>query len=151
MIVGHHLRMGYSDKLASLPFVLWVAPDRGFFSVAIFFVTSGFVCSIKSLRQARANNKTDARNTAASSIVRRVFRLFIPATAATICTFALSQMNGFYIAVTYGNWWLIRIQPRIPGFFTPFRTLFQTIVRVELGLQLLTLVIPLDCRLACHG
>ena len=127
MIVCHHLRSAYSEKL---PFLLWIAPGRAFFSVGIFFVTSGFVCSIKSIRQARACNQTDARSTVASSIVRRVFRLFLPATAATICSWVISQMNGYQIALTYGNSWMRLVQARIPGFVPPFQMLFQTIVGV---------------------
>jgi len=77
----------------------------GPFWVAMFFTLSGFVCSLKALKLARANEPEDGRKAIGRSIVRRVVRLGIPAAFATFCSWVVCQL-GFYRLAFGGDWWL---------------------------------------------
>jgi peptidoglycan/LPS O-acetylase OafA/YrhL len=66
--------------------------------VALFFLLSGYVCSIKPLRLARAGKYEEAWSCIASSAFRRVMRLFIPATLATFVAFVFAQCGAFELA-----------------------------------------------------
>jgi len=76
---------GYHKEylLGQLPFI------RTFFSggnpaVAIFFVLSGYVLSISSLRLLRKNERSTVYRHLASALVRRPFRLFIPVAGVSL-------------------------------------------------------------------
>jgi hypothetical protein len=72
---------------------------RIFFSgrgmVAVFFVISGYVLSIKSLRLMRQLQLSDLLDSLASSTFRRGIRLFLPTTASTFLSMLLCY-GGFY-------------------------------------------------------
>ena len=90
----------------ALPFFRLIL-HGGFLSVAIFFVMSGYVCSIKPLKLARAGKAQEARNVIASSAFRRVIRLAIPATIATTIGWFLCQIGAYDKAHTLSQYcWL---------------------------------------------
>lgn len=66
--------------------------------MALFFLLSGYVCSIKPLRLARAGKYEEAWSCIASSAFRRMVRLFIPATLATFVAFVFAQCGAFELA-----------------------------------------------------
>ena len=70
----------------------------GFMAVAIFFIMSGYVCSIKPLKLSRDGKPDEARKNIAASAFRRVVRLGIPAGIATVCSWLLCQLGGFNMA-----------------------------------------------------
>ncbi|EFQ34868.1 acyltransferase [Colletotrichum graminicola] len=74
-----------NDHVASsplqLPFLRVIYSGRPM--VHIFFVISGFVLSLKSLKLARKHDYDGLHRTLSSSVFRRGFRLFLPTTAST--------------------------------------------------------------------
>lgn len=67
-------------------------------AVGIFFIMSGYVCSIKPLKLAREGKPDEARKNIAASAFRRVVRLTIPASIATTLSWLLCQLGGFNMA-----------------------------------------------------
>lgn len=70
----------------------------GFLAVAVFFIMSGYVCSIKPLKLCRAGKPDEARKVIASSAFRRVVRLALPAGIATTMSWLLANLGGYNMA-----------------------------------------------------
>ena len=138
LVVFHHLRVGFAPEYNShpardrywfhLPF-LRIIVTGGNFCVALFFLLSGFVCSLKTLRKARQGEAQEARIVAAESILRRIVRLVVPASAATTLSFVCSQMEWYKSAWDNGSPWLQRVQLPIEGFKPAVYSLFWNCVR----------------------
>ena len=100
-------------------------------AVSFFFLLSGYVCSAKPLRLARAEKVEEARSSIGSSVLRRVVRLVVPATCATIISFILAQLNAYQMAhdIHQEFEWLATCSPlHIPGFWAPLRSLYLNLV-----------------------
>ncbi|KAK6212196.1 acyltransferase [Colletotrichum tabaci] len=84
-----------NDNVASsplqLPFVRVIYSGRPM--VHIFFVISGFVLSLKSLKQARKRDYDGLHRTLSSSVFRRGFRLFLPTTASTFIIMVMIRLG----------------------------------------------------------
>ncbi|KAH7134905.1 acyltransferase-like protein [Dendryphion nanum] len=93
---------GYQGKhyFAALPFVRPFF-SGGHFAVAIFFVISGYVLSVKSLGQIQKGQFSNASETIGSALFRRWLRLFLPVIATTFIWF--SQRHWFGIWVELGD------------------------------------------------
>ncbi|GKT52128.1 uncharacterized protein ColSpa_12309 [Colletotrichum spaethianum] len=74
-----------------LPFLRVIYSGRPM--VHIFFVISGFVLSLKSLKQARKQDYDGLHRTLSSSIFRRGFRLFLPTTASTFMIMLMIRLG----------------------------------------------------------
>ncbi|GKT84094.1 hard surface induced protein [Colletotrichum tofieldiae] len=74
-----------------LPFLRVVYSGRPM--VHIFFVISGFVLSLKSLKQARKHDYDGLHRTLSSSVFRRGFRLFLPTTASTFMIMVMIRLG----------------------------------------------------------
>jgi peptidoglycan/LPS O-acetylase OafA/YrhL len=148
LVVFHHLRCGFAPDynlppspgahipIFQLPY-LRLLITGGNFCVAIFFILSGFVCSIKSLRRGRAEDKDGARNVASDSIVRRAVRLIVPPTIATFVSWVCSQTGAYTLAYDYGSWWLARVQGPIPGFIPPLASLCRNwVIHFHISLRI---------------
>ncbi|TDZ48292.1 hypothetical protein CTRI78_v008336 [Colletotrichum trifolii] len=61
--------------------------------VHIFFVISGFVLSLKALKQARKQDYDGLHRTLSSSVFRRGFRLFLPITASTFIIMVMIRLG----------------------------------------------------------
>lgn len=70
----------------------------GYICITVFFVMSGYVCSIKPLKLARAGNPEEMRIAIIKSAFRRLFRLIGPATLATIISWFLDSTGGYKVA-----------------------------------------------------
>ena len=99
-----------SISLIQLPFFRLVG--AGHTCVEIFFLLSGFVCSLKPLRLARAMKPEEVRTVIAGSAVRRVFRLMVPCTIATVISWILAQLGAYAMAQSVGYDWLHYTSPR---------------------------------------
>lgn len=81
--------------------------EGGYLAVPVFFVMSGYVCSMKPLKLSRAGKPEEARKVIASSAFRRIIRLGVPATAATTISWFLANVGGFDLAMSLrGDCWL---------------------------------------------
>ncbi|KAL2882051.1 hypothetical protein SGCOL_002309 [Colletotrichum sp. CLE4] len=84
-----------NDHVASsplqLPFLRVIFSGRPM--VHIFFIISGFVLSLKSLKQARKHDYDGLHRTLSSSVFRRGFRLFLPTTASTFMILIMIRLG----------------------------------------------------------
>lgn len=81
--------------------------EGGYLAVPIFFVMSGYVCSMKPLKLCRAGKSEEARKVIASSAFKRIIRLGIPASVATIISWLLANTGAFDLALSQEpNCWL---------------------------------------------
>ena len=80
--------------------------------VALFFILSGFVNSLKAIKLARAGNIEPALSNLAVSSFRRSFRLFLPATAATVLSWFVTQFGAYETARLSDAYWLYTTSPR---------------------------------------
>ncbi|KAL8699483.1 MAG: hypothetical protein Q9224_001389 [Gallowayella concinna] len=79
--------------------------------VAIFIILSGFVNSLKAVKLARAGQTEPALSNLAISSFRRSFRLVLPATAATILSWFITQLGAYDTAKKSDAYWLYTTSP----------------------------------------
>jgi hypothetical protein len=99
--------------------------------ISIFFLLSGYVCAIKPIRLSNAGMVDEARKVIASSALRRVLRIGLPATFGTVFAWGLAQMGAFTLApyVELEGMWLAESTPkRVPGFFASVIALIKACV-----------------------
>jgi Acyltransferase family len=85
--------------------------------VAIFSLVTGYVCSLKPIRQARNGDFEGALNSVARSAFRRIPRLVLPTTLITIITWFLCQLGAFQIAKETNSAWMSYTAPTVTPFF----------------------------------
>lgn len=90
---------GYDGKhfFATLPFVRLFFTG-GHFSVAIFFVISGYVLSVKPLSLIQKDHQQSAAESVGSALFRRWLRLYIPVIAVSLTVLVLRHCTGIFIA-----------------------------------------------------
>ena len=81
--------------------------------VALFFILSGFVNSLKPLKLARSNQIESALTNIAHSSFRRTFRLVLPATFATLISWFICQLGMYEMARNGDAYWLYTYTPRM--------------------------------------
>lgn len=113
------------------PFLRVIA--AGPFWVALFCALSGYVCATKPLQiLANKGRVNEARKVIASTTFRRIFRIGIPATLATMLSWALCQLGAWRIMerVRYWGDWIQFTEPkRLPGIIFPLKNLFKQCVQ----------------------
>ena len=118
--------------LFQLP-ILRLLLEGGYMSVCIFFIMSGYVCSIKPLKLASTTGPEETRKSIASSVVRRLLRLAGPASIATIISATLSYLGAFDLSRSLPVGWLTgHSSGTVPGFFPHLRLLFSSLVETFL-------------------
>ena len=80
--------------------------------VACFIILSGFVNSLKAVKLVRQGNVEGALSNLAVSSFRRSFRLFLPATAATIISWFICQFGAYETARQSDAYWLYVTSPQ---------------------------------------
>lgn len=108
---------------------------QGRIGVAIFSLVTGYVCALKPIRQYREGNQTAAFRGIAKSAFRRVPRLVLPATLATILIWLLCQFRAFEIANSAEGQWLRDSSPNTslglgPAILDLMRALSETWTRL---------------------
>jgi len=123
--------------LFQLP-ILRLLIEGGYMSVCIFFIMSGYVCSIKPLKLAATVGPDETRKSIASSVVRRLLRLAGPASIATFISATLSYLGAFNLARSLpGGWFTGHSSGPVPGFFPHLRLLFLSLVEPFLHVLLM--------------
>ncbi|KAL8721971.1 MAG: hypothetical protein Q9225_001446 [Loekoesia sp. 1 TL-2023] len=79
--------------------------------VALFIILSGFVNSLKPIKLARGGNTDPALSNLAVSSFRRSFRLVLPATAATVISWFITQFGAYETAKKSNAYWLYTTSP----------------------------------------
>jgi hypothetical protein len=118
-----------TPHLFQRPFIRLIA--SGPLMISIFFILSGYVCAIKPIRLSNAGMVDEARKVIASSALRRVLRIGLPATFGTMFSWGLAQMGAFAIPpyVELEGMWLAASTPkRVPGFFASVISLIKACV-----------------------
>jgi len=126
---------GGHPKLFQRPFLRLIA--AGPFWTACFFILSGYVCAIKPLKLYNAGHADEARQVIGSSAFRRIPRIGIPATIATIMSWTLAQIGvyGPIHRLNVDSEWIGRTTPfRIPGFWPPILNLLVQSVRIPISM-----------------
>jgi peptidoglycan/LPS O-acetylase OafA/YrhL len=98
----------------------------------LFFLLSGYVCATKPIRLANAGCAVEARRHIASSAIRRVIRLAIPATVGTILAWGVCQLRIFEVVplVPLEGMWLATGTPAASeGIFQALYDLLVACVR----------------------
>ena len=103
--------------------------EGGYLAVSIFFIMSGYVCSIKPLKLSRAGKAAEARQVIASSAFRRTVRLAIPASFATLCSWILCQSGGYNMALSLPpHYWLNFMSTGPSDLYSSLQRLFDALV-----------------------
>ena len=79
--------------------------------VALFIILMGFVNALKPIKLARAGNVDTALSNMAVSSFKRTFRLFLPATAATVLSWFFCQLGAYETARNSDAYWLYITSP----------------------------------------
>ncbi|KAL8970006.1 MAG: hypothetical protein Q9183_001717 [Haloplaca sp. 2 TL-2023] len=79
--------------------------------VAVFITLSGFVNALKPVKLARAGQTEAALSNLALGSFRRSFRLVLPATAATMLSWFITQFGAYKIAKNSDAYWLYTTSP----------------------------------------
>lgn len=118
-----------TPHLFQRPFLRMIA--SGPFWISIFFLLSGYVCAVKPLRLAAQGHQDEARRVVASSALRRLVRIGIPAFLGTAFPWALTQMGAFSLIPeleTNGGWLAITTPRRVDGTFAAVKSLVKEAV-----------------------
>ena len=84
----------------------------GFPWVATFLVVTSWVNAIKPLKLMNAGHHEAAVVSLSSSCFRRILRLVLPITIATIGSWLMAQIGAFSIGAMSSNGWMNRTSPR---------------------------------------
>ena len=89
---------GYQGRhyFAALPFVRLFF-SGGHFAVAVFFVISGYVLSLKSLRMIQDSHAVSAADTIGSALFRRWLRLYLPVIVVTFAWMSIRHWSGLWV------------------------------------------------------
>jgi len=116
-----------SATLFHLPFLR--LPAQGPPWVAFFFILTGYVNSMRPIKQTRSGNTTAALQNLASSSLRRSARLVLPTTVATIASWVICQLGGFRLAKACEADWIKNTSPDPSGgVLTAVLALLQNII-----------------------
>ena len=98
-----------APHLFQLPVFRLVVAGQSY--VALFLVLTGFTASHKAIGHARTGAPEKAYASVAASSFRRLPRLFLPATIATLLSWAMCSLGGYEVARKSDAWWLIEWTP----------------------------------------
>src|SRR5690242_9443093 len=89
---------GYKGRhyFASLPFIRHFF-SGGHFAVAIFFVISGYVLSVKSLGSIQQNQHLTSADSISSALFRRWLRLYLPVIGFTLSWMVVRHWTGIWV------------------------------------------------------
>lgn len=107
-------------------------PFQGRIGVPIFAFLTGFVCALKPLKLAyHHDNPSAALSSVARSAFRRVPRLVLPSTIATLIGFIAVVFGGLKTATRCDSFWVRFDAPNAePTFAKELRRLFRTLLSV---------------------
>lgn len=98
-----------SSALFQLPFLRLLIMGRS--SVAIFAILTGYVASMKPLKQARAGMTDQALSNIAKTAFRRTGRFVFPAVVATTIAWLWCELGAFRIAMHADSDWIRDTSP----------------------------------------
>ena len=121
--------VGGKPRLLQLPFFRLYAAGPAI--LPLFFILAGYVCAMKPIRLANAGLPDDARKHIASSGLRRVIRIGVPAAFGTVIAWAVTEAHLFTFVpyVELPGMWLAWGTPKPSGgFIAAVKNLFKACV-----------------------
>jgi peptidoglycan/LPS O-acetylase OafA/YrhL len=126
LIVVSHLSLAWDpalfaprdDEDVASRFLQWPilrVPWQGRFGVPIFAFLTGYVLSLKPIKQSRAGDPLAAFTSLARSAFRRPARFILPATIALIFSWVMTQFGAFTVASRSDSLWLRETAPILEG------------------------------------
>ncbi|ESZ89506.1 hypothetical protein SBOR_10109 [Sclerotinia borealis F-4128] len=106
---------GLRPRPLQLPILRIIVQGR--IGVTIFSLVTGYVCALKPIRQCRAGNQPACFTSISRSAFRRVPRLVLPTTIATVIIWFLCQFGIYKIAKRCDSWWVEATSPDITPYF----------------------------------
>jgi hypothetical protein len=79
---------------------------QGRTGITIFSFVTGYVCALRPIRQIRKGDREGALESITWSAMRRIPRLVIPATVATVIAWFLAQLGLFEVAKRTDSMWI---------------------------------------------
>ncbi|PKS04898.1 hypothetical protein jhhlp_008262 [Lomentospora prolificans] len=122
LVVLTHIARGFDPELFG-PAVSENGPARflqwpyvrvlvqGRIGVAIFSMVTGYVCALKPIKLIRQGNREAALMSLTKSSLRRIPRLVLPTTIATLIIWVLCMLGAFEIAKHSGPGWTANTSP----------------------------------------
>lgn len=107
---------GSDDRLPTvyqLPFIRLISSGHSW--VAVFFLLSGFVNSLKPLKSIRTGRPDVALSNIATSSFRRPFRLMLPAAVATVISWFLCNLGMYEMGTHSDAYWFYTKNPKPSG------------------------------------
>ncbi|KAL1886047.1 hypothetical protein Cpir12675_006893 [Ceratocystis pirilliformis] len=86
---------------------------QGRIGVTIFAFVTGYVCALKPIRLSRVGNQETAFVSMGKSALRRIPRLVIPTSIATIMIWVFAQLGVFHVAAHTNSNWLRDTAPQV--------------------------------------
>ncbi|KAH8888501.1 hypothetical protein GQ53DRAFT_748901 [Thozetella sp. PMI_491] len=102
-----------APRLLQLPILRILVQGR--IGVTIFAFVTGYVCALKPVKLCQQGNQEAAYTSMAKSALRRVPRLVLPASIATILIWLLMHLGAFQVAKHCDSWWVGATSPDIPS------------------------------------
>ncbi|CAN8105421.1 unnamed protein product [Discula destructiva] len=93
-----------SPRALQLPYLRILIQGR--IGVTVFAFVTGYVCALKPIKLYRAGNQEAAFAAISKSALRRIPRLFLPATVATVASFVVCEMGLYTVAKNADSWWV---------------------------------------------
>ncbi|CZR67615.1 related to hard surface induced protein 3 [Phialocephala subalpina] len=122
---------GASPRLLQLPFLRVLVQGR--IGVPIFSLVTGYVCALKPIRIYANGQQEKALVSITKSAFRRIPRLVLPASIATIIIWVICEFGGFSVTKHVASWWLIYTTPNrqsiVPSFLELCTNLITTWTR----------------------
>ncbi|KAE8441761.1 hypothetical protein EG329_004319 [Mollisiaceae sp. DMI_Dod_QoI] len=104
---------GASPRIFQYPIIRVLVQGR--IGVPIFSLVTGYVCALKPIRLFATGNQDRALKSITQSAFRRIPRLVLPASIATIGIWVICELGGFEVTKHVASWWLIYTSPnRLP-------------------------------------
>ncbi len=100
---------GVPPRLLQWPFIRFFIQGR--IGVSIFSMVTGYVCALKPIKLYRQGNQEAAFAAISKSAIRRVPRLILPTTLATLGIWFLTQFGAFTVANRTDSWWIDYTSP----------------------------------------
>lgn len=118
---------GAKPRALQLPFLRILVQGR--IGVTIFSFVTGYVCALKPIKLYRQNNQDLAYTSVAKSALRRVPRLVIPCSLATVIIWIMANLGMFLVAKQSDCWWCGKTAPdRQANAFLSVKHLVQNII-----------------------
>lgn len=98
-----------APRLFQLPIIRLLIQGRS--GVPIFSLVTGYVCALKPIRLYVTGNQERALKSITQSAFRRIPRLVLPTSIATVGIWIMTELGAFQVTKHVNSWWLVVTSP----------------------------------------